>query len=194
MASSSRAVSARARQVTDDCDIVDDVPEMLQTAALIPSRSATHDRETARALSREQWVANWRVRVWRSYTIPKIDVLVSGTYQNQPGAQLAANHRRPTPPAVDDARTRVHRRAGRPSLQPRPGRRGVHRAAEPDRLPRREAVPASTARAQASTSTSTTSPTPTRCSPRTRHYGAAWRTPQSILLPRLFKLSAQFDF
>jgi hypothetical protein len=25
-------------------------------------------------------------------------------------------------------------------------------------------------------------------------FGAAWRTPQSILLPRLFKLSAQLDF
>ena len=25
-------------------------------------------------------------------------------------------------------------------------------------------------------------------------FGAAYRTPQSILLPRLFKLSAQFDF
>ena len=24
-------------------------------------------------------------------------------------------------------------------------------------------------------------------------YGAAWRTPQLILLPRIFKLSAQFD-
>jgi hypothetical protein len=25
-------------------------------------------------------------------------------------------------------------------------------------------------------------------------FGPAWRTPQSILLPRLFKLNAQFDW
>jgi hypothetical protein len=25
-------------------------------------------------------------------------------------------------------------------------------------------------------------------------YGAAWRTPTSILLPRLFKVGVQFDF
>ena len=25
-------------------------------------------------------------------------------------------------------------------------------------------------------------------------YGSTWRTPQSILLPRLFKIAAQFDF
>ena len=50
-----------------------------------PQPKRSHRGETARALPREQRMADGRFRS-ASYTIPKIDVQVSGTFQNQPGA------------------------------------------------------------------------------------------------------------
>ena len=138
---------------------------------------AAPDFTTARPLERCHENNGWRTGVsgLASYTIPKIDVLVSGTFQNQPGAQLAANANCPAQrrPCTSTTLGRAFTGAPRAELQHRSGRRGVHRAAEPDRLPRREDVPRRHARARASTSTSTTSRTPTRCSRRTRPIGAA---------------------
>ena len=78
------------RVVTDDCDIVDDLPEVLSAVGGAPSRSGVI---TARVLERCHENNGWRTGITglAAYTIPKIDVQVSGTLQNQPGAQFAAN-------------------------------------------------------------------------------------------------------
>ena len=95
------------RVVTDDCDIVDDLPELLQDVggASRAGRCESPPRDRSSAAIENN---GWRTGVsgLASYTIPKIDVLVSGTFQNQPGAQLNANAngsglRRPA--RVDDA-------------------------------------------------------------------------------------------
>ena len=125
------------RLVTNDCEVVDDLPEMLQATAGNPSRSFA---AAARPLERCEQNNGWRTGVsgLATYTIPKIDVLVSGTYQNQPGIQVDANYN--TPVSATEPWTAVHRRDV-PQLQHRPGRRGVHRAVEPDRLPRGQDLP-----------------------------------------------------
>ena len=45
------------RQVTDDCDIVDDLPELLTATALIPNRSGVTVARPLEALPREQRMA-----------------------------------------------------------------------------------------------------------------------------------------
>ena len=108
------------RQVTDDCDIVDDLPELLQVTALIPNRTST---TTARPLERCHENNGWRTGVsgLASYTIPKIDVLVSGTFRisREPRSTRTSSTTRRR---VNDTRTGVHRRSGRPRLQSASGR------------------------------------------------------------------------
>jgi hypothetical protein len=78
------------RVVTDDCDLVDELPEMLHTLAGNPTRSPVF---AARPLERCRQNNGWRTGVQglAAYIIPKIDVNISATFQNQPGAQLDAN-------------------------------------------------------------------------------------------------------
>ena len=100
------------RQVTDDCDIVDDLPELLQATALIPNRTST---TTARPLERCHENNGWRTGVsgLALYTIPKIDVLVSGTYPESAGSPVE-RERRQLPGARQrrsDARSPARRRA-----------------------------------------------------------------------------------
>jgi hypothetical protein len=75
------------RTSTDTCDIVDDVPEgaMVATAGVL-------------AFSQVNFPfchvdTNWltQIKGAASYTVPRIDVLVSGTYQSIPGPELQAN-------------------------------------------------------------------------------------------------------
>jgi len=179
------------RQVTDDCDIVDDLPELLQATTLIPNRIST---TTARPLERCHENNGWRTGVsgLASYTIPKVDVLVSGTYQNQPGAQLAANVVNFPATSTTLGRAFTGAPSGRGFNLVPAGEVFIERLNQIDfrvaKLLRfngtRTSINFDFYNVTNSNSVLTENAT----------FGSTWRTPQSILLPRLFKFSAQFDF
>ncbi|HET9194836.1 MAG TPA: carboxypeptidase regulatory-like domain-containing protein, partial [Vicinamibacterales bacterium] len=77
------------RQVTDDCDIMNAAPEIAQVL-FNPSRVFVFG---TRPLERCKQNNGWRTSVQglAAYTVPRIDVQVSATFQNLPGVQLAAN-------------------------------------------------------------------------------------------------------
>jgi len=181
------------RVVTNDCEIVDDLPEMLQTFLGNPTRSFAF---ASRPLERCEQNNGWRTGVngLASYTIPKIDVQVSGTYQNQPGAQLDANYNAPV------SATNL----GRPFTGAPFRNYNIVTAGEVyiERLNQIDFRVAKLLRF-GGTKTSinfdfynilNSNSVLTENATFVLAPSAAWRTPQSILLPRLFKISAQFDF
>ena len=78
------------RQVTNDCEVVDDLPEMLHTFFGDPTRAfffAARPRE----FCEQNNGFRTSIQGLAAYTIPKIDVQISGTFQNLPGAVVQAN-------------------------------------------------------------------------------------------------------
>ena len=90
-----QAGSSTGETVTDNCEIRAKLPEISFVESVLPQRPGHHDAER---------------RAPRSYTIPKIDVLLSGTFQSSPGGVLAANWIIPNADGGDSA-------LGRRSLQ-----------------------------------------------------------------------------
>jgi len=179
------------RQVTDDCDIVDDVPELLQAVALSPSRSGV---TTARPLERCHENNGWRTGIsgFASYTIPKIDVMVSGTFQNQPGAQINANFVNFPAAQTTLGRAFTGAPAGRGFNLLPAGEVFIERL---NQIDLRIAKIFRVGRTRTSLNFDFFNLTNSNSVlTENQTFGAAWRTPQSILLPRLFKLSAQLDF
>ena len=87
---SCRAASARADRSLNDCEVVDDLPEMLHTFFGDPTRAfffAARPRE----FCEQNNGFRTSVQGLAAYTIPKIDVQVSGTLQNLPGAFVESN-------------------------------------------------------------------------------------------------------
>jgi hypothetical protein len=181
------------RLLTNDCEVVDDLPEMLQTAGGNPTRSFT---AASRPLERCEQNNGWRTGVTglASYTIPKIDVLVSGTYQNQPGTQLDANYNTPVS-ATNLGRPFTGATFRNYNIVPA-GEVYIERLNQIDfRVAKvlrfggaRTSINFDLYNITNSNSVLTENATFV-LAPST-----AWRTPQSILLPRLFKISAQLDF
>jgi hypothetical protein len=185
------------RQVTNDCGIVDDLPEMLHTFIGNPNRFFGF---AARPLERCEENNGWRTQVQglAAYTIPKVDVSVSATFQNLPGAQLAANFNLPAGSTnLGRAFTAAPFRAI--NIVPA-GTVFVERLNQIDfrvaKIFRFESTRTNinfdfynitNSNSVIGENASYTPLNATGIPPN-------WRTPQTLLVPRMFKISAQFDF
>ncbi|MGH9257538.1 MAG: hypothetical protein ACRD3C_23515, partial [Vicinamibacterales bacterium] len=169
------------RTSTDNCEIVEKVPEMLVGAALI---SRDHCHVDTAFLT--------QVKLLGSYTIPGIDVRLAGSFQSIPGPPIAANL--VVPSAV------VARSLGRPLAG------GAANATvniiDPgtmygDRLNQLDVRVSKILRfATARTTLNLDVNNVLNVNPVTAENPVytIWRRPQSVLLARFAKLSMQFDF
>jgi Carboxypeptidase regulatory-like domain len=201
-----QAGAGTGRVITDDCDVVAALPETLHAAAFTgnPANPVNNTRaftNTARTLERCKQDQGWRTSMQGlvAYLIPKIDVNISGTFQNlpgssasnSPGASMSANA-----PIAATTTTLGRAYSSGPSARffniVEAGTVYVERMNQLD-LRMSKLFRLNGTRTSLNfdfynvlNSNSVINENIT--------YGAAWRTPQLILLPRIFKLSAQFDF
>ncbi len=186
------------RQLTDDCEIVNKAPEVSQIL-FNPSRVFVFG---TRPLERCRQNNGWRTSVQglASYTVPKVDVLVSATFQNLPGTQLAANANVCAGALIPGLCTAGNTTLGRGfSGGPfrvvnivQAGEVFIERLNQID-LRLSKVVRAAGTRAQVNFDFYNVTNSNSVIN-ENAVYGTAWRTPASILLPRLFKISAQLDW
>ena len=176
------------RQVTNDCDVVDDLPEMLHTFFGDPTR-AFFFAARPRDFCEQNNGVRTSVQGLVSYVIPKVDVQVSGTFQNLPGAVVQSNANYGVIPGVAGPGPFIPFKAFQIV---EPGELYVERLNQIDlRLAKifrfgRTRTNLNFDFYNVLNANSVLG--------ENFAYGPAWRTPTSILLPRLFKISAQFDF
>jgi hypothetical protein len=192
------------RVVTNDCDIVEKLPETLHQFVNNNTRNGLF---AARPLERCEQNNGWRTQIQglAAYTIPKIDVQVSGTFQNLPGVAVNANANTAAScaaPALPPCASTLGRPYGFAFLGGRffniveAGDLFVERLNQIDfRVSKIFRVAGTRTNVNFDfynvlNSNAVISENATYTAPPS----TAWRTPQSILLPRLFKISAQFDF
>jgi hypothetical protein len=176
------------RRLTNDCDVVDDLPEMLHTFFNDPTRAFFFPARP-REFCEQNRGFRTSVQGLAAYTIPKVDVQVSGTFQNLPGALVEANANYGVIPGV----------AGPGPFIPfktfqivEPGALFVERLNQIDfRVSKIFRLGTTRTNVNFDFYNVTNSNSVLSENPA---YGPAWRAPTSIVLPRLFKISAQFDF
>ena len=176
------------QQVTSICDIADELPEMLHTFFGNPTR-AFFFAATPKEFCEANNGFRTSIQGLAAYTIPKVDVQISGTFQNLPGAVVQANANYGVIPGVAGPGPFIPFKAFQIV---EPGQLYVERLNQLDlRLSKilrfggtKTAVNFDFYNVMNANSVLG----------ENAAYGAAWRTPTSILLPRLFKISAQFDF
>ena len=201
-----QAGAGTGRVVTDDCDVAAALPETLHAAAFTgnPANPVTTSRSfavAARTLERCQQNHGWRTSAQGmvTYLVPKIDVNISGTFQELPGTATSNSTGISMSaiagiPAANTTLGRAY--SSGPNARffniIEAGDLYVERMRQLD-LRMSKLFRVGTTRTSVNfdffnvlNSNAVINENIT--------YGAAWRTPQLILLPRIFKLSAQFDF
>jgi hypothetical protein len=184
------------RQVTNDCDIVDDLPEMLHTFFGNPSRFFAFSARPREFCEQNNGVRT-SVQGLVAYTVPKVDVQISGTFQNLPGVVVQSNANYGVIPGVAGPGPFIPFKAFQIV---EPGQLFVERLNQLDlRLSKifrfgstrtnvnfdfYNVLNANSVLSE-NFAYSTVTPGPGV---------SGWRSPTSILLPRLFKFGVQFDF
>ncbi len=176
------------RQVTNDCEVVAKVPEMLHTFFGDPTRLFFFAARPAEFCEQNNGFRT-SVQGLVAYTIPKIDVQVSGTLQNLPGAVVQANANYGVIPGV----------AGFGPFIPfktfnivAPGELYVERLNQIDlRFAKLFRINSTRTSINFDFYNVTNSNSITG---ENFAYGPTWTAPTSILTPRLFKFGVQFDF
>jgi hypothetical protein len=191
-----RGGTGTGRQVTNDCDVVDDLPEMLHTFFGDATRAfffAARPREFCEQNN------GWRTSVqgFAAYTLPKVDVQISGTFQNLPGAVVQANANYGVIPGVAGPGPFIPFKAFQIVD---PGSLYVERLNQLDlRLAKvfrfgRTRTNINFDFYNALNANSVLSENFAYSSIVPGPGVSGWRSPTSILLPRLFKVGVQFDF
>jgi hypothetical protein len=174
---------ATGKQVTDSCEIRAALPE---TTIVFGSPTPDDYCHVDQALQTQ-------FKLLATYQIPRIDVRVAGTFQNNPGPNIAANYFVPASNIVG---------LGRPLSS---GATTVfYNLLEPnsnygDRATQFDIRMSKIFRTFGDTRVSINFDLANVLNRNdilgvTTTYGAAWQTPTAILDPRLFKLGVQFDF
>jgi hypothetical protein len=81
--------TSTGRTVTDNCEVLAKVPEPAETRATSGLITTAAIRPLEFCHSASSWLT--QVKFLSAYTIPRLDVLVSGTVQNLPGPAILAN-------------------------------------------------------------------------------------------------------
>jgi hypothetical protein len=92
--------TSTGRTSRDFCDVLDEVPEAAFAATAVGNWALTNPPTSIGnqgMLPYCKYNSNWQTQVkgLASYTVPKIDVQVAGTYQYLPGPEVAANWNAP---------------------------------------------------------------------------------------------------
>ena len=182
--------------VTDDCEIVAALPEQLHVFVGNNTRNFAFSARPLEECHRDNGFRT-QFQGLAAYTIPKVDVSVSGTFQNLPGANVVAN--------FNNTNTGTLGRAFAGPAGPNPFR--VYSIVQPGELyvERLNQVDMRVAKIFRFGTTRTnlnfdfynvlnSNSVITENQTFALAPSTGWRTPQSILLARMFKIGVEFDF
>ena len=173
---------ATGKQTTDNCEIVAQQPEVTLPAFGGPTNPYCHVEQP--------WLT--QVKLFATYLIPKIEVNVAGTFQNNPGPVIPANYAVPVAnstlgrPLASGLTTVTYNLLNPNSLYGDRVTQFDLRFSKVIRTGAGSRVSINFDMANALNRNDILGVSGT--------YGAAWQTPQGILDPRLYKLGVQFDY
>ena len=180
---------SNGRTVTDNCEVVAKVPESLLGAA--PFGVANTSWLPAQSCHLETGFLT-QYRGLGSYTIPKIDIRVSGTFQSKPGAQLAANYNVPNAIAAASLGRALAGNAANVAVNvAAPGTLYGDRITQ---LDFRVAKILKFGRTRTQVGVDLYNALNSSAVLSLNNNFGAWQQPTFILLARFFKLGVQFDF